>query len=206
MYRILNLWLLKCYLLFYLLLLQIKWVVESANARIKRYKYLDRVMPNSQIPYIGDFVRIVCALTNKYMPPLSSPASVEQDQTVAARMLTQCGKVNALKEIIEEKKLPKRGKCWKSAEDMPLEDFSKMTEEHLREYTLGVYQLRFSPSYIQEHLDGNCDIHFFAEDPYLLCVKMQSRHVSSRAYCCGSSTRWQHQVMVLPLSCRPQSC
>ena len=139
-------------------------------------------MPNSQIPYIGDFVRIVCALTNKYMPPLSSPASVEQDQAVAAKMLTQCGKVNALKEMIEEKKLPKRGKCWKSAEDMPLEDFPKMTEEQLRELTLGVYQLRLSPSYIQEHLDGNCDINFFAEDPYLLCVKMQSRHVSSRAY------------------------
>ena len=53
-------------------------------------------------------MRIVCALTNKYMSPLTSPASVEQDEAVAARMLAQCGKVNNLKEIIEGKKLPKR--------------------------------------------------------------------------------------------------
>jgi len=42
------------------------------------------------------------------MSPLTSPASVEQDEAVAARMLAQCGKVNNLKEIIEGKKLPKR--------------------------------------------------------------------------------------------------
>ena len=156
--------------------------MESANARIKRFKYLDHVMPNSQIPYIGDFVRIVCALSNKYMPPLSSPASIQQDEAIAAKMLAQCGKVNTLKEIIEDKKLPKRGKCWKSASEMSLDDFPRMSEEQLRELTLGVYQLRLSPSYIQEHLDGNSDIYFYAEDPSLLCVKMQSRHTSSRSY------------------------
>jgi len=50
---------------------QVRWVVESANARIKRWKYLNHVLPTNQIPYIGDYIRIVCAISNKYSPPLS---------------------------------------------------------------------------------------------------------------------------------------
>lgn len=48
--------------LFYLCIpqftLQIRWVVESANARIKQWKYLSYILPSSQIPFIGDYVRI----------------------------------------------------------------------------------------------------------------------------------------------------
>ena len=32
-------------------------MVEAANARIKRWKYLDHILPTSQIPYIGDLFR-----------------------------------------------------------------------------------------------------------------------------------------------------
>ena len=73
------------------MILQIRWVVESANARIKRFKYLNYVMPNSQIPYIGDFVRIACAISNKYFPPLRSPE--EKDEEIAEKMLAQSAKV-----------------------------------------------------------------------------------------------------------------
>jgi hypothetical protein len=48
-------------------------------------------MPNSQIPYIGDFVRIACAISNKYFPPLSSPE--EKDEEIAEKMLAQSAKV-----------------------------------------------------------------------------------------------------------------
>ena len=46
-------------------------MVEAANARIKRWKYLDHILLISQIPFIGDFVRIVCAVSNKYLPPIN---------------------------------------------------------------------------------------------------------------------------------------
>ena len=49
---------------------KVRWVVESANGRIKRWKALDQVMPNSQIKWIGDYVRIACAICNKFRPPL----------------------------------------------------------------------------------------------------------------------------------------
>ena len=63
------------------------WVVESSNARIKRWRYLDRVLPNNQIPNIGDYVRIVCAVSNKFSPPLSSCTSKDEDDAEAAKML-----------------------------------------------------------------------------------------------------------------------
>ncbi|WAR12349.1 LOW QUALITY PROTEIN: hypothetical protein MAR_026529 [Mya arenaria] len=63
----------------------IRWVVESANARLKRWKYLDRVLPNSQVPFIGDYVKIKCAVCNKYLPPLSS--STDDDERQAQQML-----------------------------------------------------------------------------------------------------------------------
>lgn len=44
------------------LVTKIRWVVESVNGLIKSWKMLTQVFPNSQIPYVGDYVRIVSAL------------------------------------------------------------------------------------------------------------------------------------------------
>jgi hypothetical protein len=75
---------------------QIRWVVESANMRIKRFKYLDNVMPNSQIPFIGDCVRFVCFISNKYFPPLSSTDQSESDIAMAAKMVRLLERENEL--------------------------------------------------------------------------------------------------------------
>jgi hypothetical protein len=34
----------------------------SANGRIKQWRFLDKVVPNKLVKYIGDFVKIVCAI------------------------------------------------------------------------------------------------------------------------------------------------
>uniref|UniRef100_A0A8W8ILX5 DDE Tnp4 domain-containing protein n=1 Tax=Magallana gigas TaxID=29159 RepID=A0A8W8ILX5_MAGGI len=67
------------------LITKIRWVVESVNARIKTWRYLARQLPNSQIPYVGEYVRIISALCNKYRPPLSS-GDEENDLQTAAKM------------------------------------------------------------------------------------------------------------------------
>jgi len=51
------------------LITSVRWIVEAVNGLIKRWKALGQVMPNSQIPLIGDFVRIVCAICNAFRPP-----------------------------------------------------------------------------------------------------------------------------------------
>ncbi|CAF1555974.1 unnamed protein product, partial [Adineta ricciae] len=42
----------------------LRWVVESVNARIKRFKSFNQVIPNSLLPYVQDFIYIVAALLN----------------------------------------------------------------------------------------------------------------------------------------------
>lgn len=64
---------------------KIRWVVESANSRIKQWKYLRHVLPTSQIPYIGDFIRIVCAICNRYMKPISNRNAAE-DESLGCKM------------------------------------------------------------------------------------------------------------------------
>lgn len=48
--------------------------------------------------------------------------------------------------------------------------------------TCGVYQLKLSPSYIQEYLDDESQILIHKEDPGLIRVKINSRHTSSKQY------------------------
>ncbi|XP_061190345.1 uncharacterized protein LOC133198237 [Saccostrea echinata] len=159
--------------------IQVRWVVESANARIKRWKYLDKVLPTNQVPHIGDYIRIICAISNKFLPPLSS--AHDDDFAVAAKMLYLSCQVNTLKERVEKENLHSRKTTmWTDASSV--QDFPKLSEEQLREITCGTYQLKLSKFYIQEHLEGNQDILVHKEDPHLLKVKMQSRHVSSKSH------------------------
>ena len=57
---------------------KIRWIIESVNGRIKQWRALDQVVPNSQIPWIGDSVRIVSAVFNRYNPSLVSRTTDEE--------------------------------------------------------------------------------------------------------------------------------
>lgn len=39
------------------MVIKIRLIVESVNGRLKLWKYLDRGLPNSQIPSITDYVK-----------------------------------------------------------------------------------------------------------------------------------------------------
>lgn len=97
-------------------------------------------------------------------------------------MLHLSRQVNGLKERVEAESLySRKSSMWRAAST--IDEFPKMTEEQLRALTCGsyMYKLQLSRCYIQEHLDGNHDILVHREEPQLLKVKMQSRHVSSKA-------------------------
>jgi len=67
------------------LVTKIRWIVESVNGRIKQWKFLQNVVPNTQIPFIGEYVQLICALCNKYLTPLNGGDS-EEDQLLGAKM------------------------------------------------------------------------------------------------------------------------
>lgn len=59
--------------------------MESVNGRLKRWKYLANIVPNTQIPFLADDLKLVGALCNKYKPPLNT-GNQEDDQILAAKM------------------------------------------------------------------------------------------------------------------------
>ncbi|CAF4934745.1 unnamed protein product, partial [Rotaria socialis] len=59
----------------------LRWVVESVNARIKRFKSFNQVIPNSLLPYVQDFIYIVAALLNCFHVSMVTP-SPNDDETV----------------------------------------------------------------------------------------------------------------------------
>jgi hypothetical protein len=45
-----------------------------------------RVIPTNQVPFIGDYVRIVCAISNRYFPALGRTVTVDDDMQLAREM------------------------------------------------------------------------------------------------------------------------
>ena len=124
-------------------------MVEAANTRIKRWKYLDHILPTSQIPFIGDFVRIVCAVSNKYLPPINATKDAEEDQLTASRMLERLTRESELQSFVDEHNLDRRSVAkWGSIDDCDMYEFPKPDDATLRLLTLGTYQLNV--------VDGGC--------------------------------------------------
>ncbi|CAC5393858.1 unnamed protein product [Mytilus coruscus] len=147
------------------LITKIRWVVESANGRIKIWVFFNHVMPNSQKPYIGEYLRIVCSICNKYFKPLSS-GDPQEDQLLGCKMIYLS-----------------KSSSWCKI-DAASVDFPSITEEDHRNLTLGVYQIKLAKSYVAEHVteNNNFEVLVHKQENNLICAKMQSRHVSARAY------------------------
>ena len=84
------------------LVTKVRWVVMSANGRKKQWRTLSNVLPNSQIPFAGDYVRIVCSLCNAFRPPLVT--SLESDAVMAKRMMELAKSANKLQQNVTDSK------------------------------------------------------------------------------------------------------
>ena len=47
----------------------VRWVIEATNGLLKIWKFLKNVLPNLRIPYLKDYLQIICSLCNAYRPP-----------------------------------------------------------------------------------------------------------------------------------------
>lgn len=118
-------------------------VCKCANK--EKWKYLNNILPTNQVPYIGDYVRIDCALSNKFSPTLSKSSP----QNIAAKMLYLSHQKNNLQQYILENVL-NRSVIWKPIDHADsLDNFQRLDEEDLSNITCGSYQLRLSFCYIQ---------------------------------------------------------
>lgn len=116
---------------------KIRWVIESANGRIKQWRIFDKVLPNSLLKTAGDLVAIVCALQNCYGAPFIK--SMSKDKELAKKMLTLRDETNELGNYVanlrnkSEKTL--RWQELNATDTVP--DFPRLTFEELNDLTLG---------------------------------------------------------------------
>ena len=80
------------------LVTKVRWVVESDNGRIKKWKALSNTLPNSQIPYVGDYVRIIRSLCNAYRLPFVT--STDSDKVIARRLMALAKCANKLQDKV----------------------------------------------------------------------------------------------------------
>lgn len=109
---------------------KIRWVVESANGRLKQFKWLNQTIQNSTIPQIGDYLRIACALVNAYRAPAISASS--QDRLIADRMLACLHQPNLLRTRLNQGYFR-----WSNNESSALIDFPILTIDEIRLITVG---------------------------------------------------------------------
>lgn len=142
------------------------------------WRLLDKVVPNKLLPQIGDFVRIVCALCNKFRPCLGSmdPESSE----IATKMLEKADMPNTVQSLVEENNLLTRRAVYSAIEASSdqLDNFPVLSLDDMRTITLGIYQIKHAENYSREHLKdgGSYEIMVCHDFPFLLRVKIQSRH------------------------------
>lgn len=78
------------------LITKVRWVVESVNGRIKQWRMLNKVIPNTLIPCIGDFVRIICALCNRFRSTFSPTENSDTLDQLTLTMLQKSKEPNRL--------------------------------------------------------------------------------------------------------------
>ena len=125
------------------LVTKVRWVVESASCRIKKWQLLSNTIPNSQIPYVGDYVRIVCSLCNAFRPPLTS---TDSDKVIARRRMALAKCPNKLQDKVMQSGWDNKRAIWKKIDDTKLDSFLELTEDELRDLTMGINQLRPNPT------------------------------------------------------------
>ncbi|CAF2050509.1 unnamed protein product [Rotaria magnacalcarata] len=166
------------------LITKIRWVIESANGRVKQWQFFNKIIPNSMLEKIDDYFQIVCAMINCYRPVFIQDTS--HDDEIAAKMLNLVKQNNAIKNYVEKMKA-KKGRTVKWIEiaaTNEIDNFPKMTFNELQDLTLGIYQLKQARSYIAEHISshGSFIVKVTSERRDLLRVEIQSRHKKNTKY------------------------
>lgn len=122
---------------------KLRWVVESVNARIKRFRWFSQTIPNSSLPSVPDFLAIVAALINCFHVPMVVPSPDDDD--VVRRINDLLTKSNALHERLVRNNLM-RSHVWQATDIYNLiKPCPILSLDDIRSLTLGnmiFHQLR----------------------------------------------------------------
>ena len=112
-----------------------RWIIEQRNGHIKSMsKLLEKTIAAGNVPYIGDYCRIICALINANRPTVHARNDTEE----IGRMLLQRKNLNnELMEYVQQNNLIRATAQWQEIERARLEEFPRLTRDQLFTLTLG---------------------------------------------------------------------
>lgn len=160
----------------------VRWVVESANGRIKNvFKLFDRVIPAKYFledtdEKLGGYFRVACAILNAYFPPLFVDQGRHEE--IIEEINTRTENNNTLLRELKAKNMYRSKANWKEASAELVPNFPRLTEADLFALTQGTYQIRNAKGYIKEHFQDNGDfkLQLHQELSNMIRVKVQSRY------------------------------
>ena len=109
-----------------------------------------------------------------------SVGNADADAALEAKTIHLSAYINLLQSYVEEHALDKRSFNWKAVSTEAM-NFPKLDEEHVRNLTYGVYQVKI-PSHTRVYRRWCRYSHPYIEYPRLIWERLQSRHVCSKRH------------------------
>lgn len=170
-----------------------RWVVEWVNSSLKRFKYIDGIVPSYGVPHLFVDVRILAAIHNHFFArQYSNFDRVE----VAYQMIEKMKTPNLLQELVEKKNLTRKACMFETLESDHFHNLPAWSIEELSSY-LSSFQLRLEKTYLANHFAKrehefqisrersmpNFSRHnIFVQNPVFIRARLLSRHVSNKVY------------------------
>lgn len=132
------------------LITKCRWVVEARNGHIKSiFKFFKDIIPFHHVTHLREYYLTAGAIINKYRRPIvMAGATAELAQVMLERAQTE----NRLQNRVVAENLARRNAIWNRLNFNHVADFPPLSLNYLKDLTVGVYQLKLSPSYIQDKL------------------------------------------------------
>lgn len=165
------------------LITKTRWIIESRNGHFKSmFKFFTDVIPMQHAIHLSDFYHICGAIINRFRQSINMEgANIE----FANQLLERARLPNTVQEIVLGENLHRRRGRWVNLEANYIDDFPRLNLEYLRDITVGTYQLKLAPSYIQdttqrEGIDLQIDLTL--EQRSIIRLRIYSRHRNATKY------------------------
>ncbi len=166
------------------LVTKLRWVVESVNSRLKRWKFFKGTISAKNLHKIRPYLRIICAILNAFRGPLTTDHPT--DASMVEQMVYASKQQNSFADKCLTVYVATEASKWIRLGPTDLPDFPKLTIAELQQLSFGVYQLCQAKSYIEFHKRNHNGIfhieyHKF-QNNILLLRGLTSRHKSRKSY------------------------
>lgn len=159
----------------------VRWTVEAVNGRLKNvFRFFEAVVPGSYKSKIGRFIRIACAILNKYYGPIMKDK--DHHERLEEVVTERADWSNGFQQEISDKGWSRlTPSVWLKASPESAPDFPQLSWKELEDVTLGVYQLKMGELYNRQHMneDGHYVTYVHKDAPDVVRARLQSRYSKS---------------------------